>query len=178
MHSLVGGIYDTPHNQNQKGVSRYLNVDVNKQIEALNFLEKHLWKTQDWLMEKSLISQIKGEGVLNTLQGLQLSAFNRMLNSDKLNRMLSSKESLNGNGLSVSGLIDNLFESIIRKQSAIDLSEKRLQIHFVSRLDQLLEDEKLNPTIKSKLLETKNEIHKFAKRKSGAHYKYLKSISK
>ena len=66
-------------------------------------------------MEKNLISQIKGEGVLNTLQGLQLSAFNRMLNSDKLNRMLSSKESLNGNGLSVSGLIDNLFESIIRK---------------------------------------------------------------
>ena len=40
------------HNQNQKGVSRYLNVDVNKQIEALNFLEKHLWNTQDWLMEK------------------------------------------------------------------------------------------------------------------------------
>ena len=178
VHSLVGGIYDTPHNQNQKGVSRYLNVDVNKQIEALNFLEKHLWNTQNWLMEKNLISQIKGEGVLNTLQGLQLSAFNRMLNSDKLNRMLSSKESLNGNGLSVSGLIDNLFESIIRKQSVIDLSEQRLQIHFVSRLDQLLEDEKLNPTIKSKLLETKNEIHKFAKRKSGAHYKYLKSISK
>ena len=45
------------------------------------------------------------------------------------------------------------------------------------RLDQLLEDDKLNPTIKSKLLETKKEIHKFAKRKSGAHYKYLKTIS-
>ena len=128
-------------------------------------------------MEKNLISQIKGEGILNTLQGLQLSAFNRMLNSDKLNRMLSSKESLNGNGLSVSSLIDNLFESIIRKPSNADLSEQRLQIHFVSRLDQLLDDEKLNPTIKSKLLETKNEIHKFAKKKSGAHYKYLKSIS-
>ena len=77
----------------------------------------------------------------------------------------------------ISSLIDNLFESIIRKQSNADLSEQRLQIHFVSRLDQLLDDEKLNPTIKSKLLETKNEIHKFAKRKSGAHYKYLKAIS-
>ena len=75
-------------------------------------------------------------------------------------------------------MIDNLFESIIRRPSDADLSEQRLQINFVLRLDQLLEDEKLNPAIKSKLLETKNESHKFAKRTSGAHYKYLTSISR
>ena len=177
VHSLIGGIYDTPHNENQKGVIRYLNVNVDKQIEALNFLEKNLWNTQFWLMDKDLISQIKGEGVLNTLQGLQLSAFNRLLNVNKLNRMLSAKESLSGNTLSVNALIDNLFETIIKKPINTDLSQQRLQIHFVERIRLLLEDEKLNPAIKSVLLETKHKIHKFAKRKSGAHYKYLKIIS-
>ena len=177
VHSLVGGIYDTPHNQNQKEVIRYVNVDKNKQIEALRFLEKNLWNTQNWLMEKELISQIKGEGVLNSLQSIQLSAFNRFLNEDKLNRMLSAENSLKGNALPVNGLIDNLFHTLIKKPKDPDLSEQRLQIHFVERIDFLLKDDELNPAIKSTLLETKKKIYKFAKRKTGAHFKYLKSIS-
>ena len=177
VHSVVGGIYDTPHNKNQDGVIRYVNVGINKQKEALQFLEKNLWNTQKWLMDKNLVSQIKGEGVLNSIQGLQISAFNRFLNEDKLNRMLSAENSLKGNALSVNGLIDNLFHTLIKKVKDPDLSEQRLQIHFVERIDFLLKDDVLNPAVKSKLLETKNKIHKFAKRKTGAHFKYLKSIS-
>ena len=175
--NLVGGIYDTPHNENQKGVVRYVNVDVNKQMEALKFMEKNLWNTQNWLMDKSLISQIKGEGVLGSIQGLQLSAFNRLLSVTKLNRILSAGESLEGDALSAKGLIDSLFETIVKKPERPDLSEQRLQIHFVERIDELMDEEKLNPTIKSLLLDTKNKIHKFAKRSGGSHYKYLKTIS-
>ena len=175
--NLVGGIYDTPHNENQKGVVRYVNVDIDKQMEALNFMEKNLWNTQNWLMDKSLISQIKSEGVLGLLQGLQLSAFNRILSISKLNRMLSAGESLEGDPLSVQGLIDSLFETIVKKPENPDLSEQRLQIHFVQRIDELMGEEKLNPSIKSFLLDTKNKIHKLAKRKGGSHYKYLKTIS-
>ncbi len=175
--NLVGGIYDTPHNENQKGVVRYVNVDINKQMEALKFMEKNLWNTQNWLMDKSLISQIKGEGVLGSLQGLQLSAFNRLLSVTKLNRILSAGESLEGDALSAKGLIDSLFETIVKKPERPDLSEQRLQIHFVERIDELMDEEKLNPTIKSLLLDTKNKIHKFAKRNGGSHYKYLKTIS-
>ena len=175
--NLVGGIYDTPHNENQNGVVRYVNVDIDKQMEALNFMEKNLWNTQNWLMDKSLISQIRAEGVLGLLQGLQLSAFNRILSVSKLNRMLSAGESLEGNPLSVQGLIDNLFETIVKKPENPDLSEQRLQIHFLQRIDELMGEEKLNPSIKSFLLDTKNKIHKLAKRKGGSHYKYLKSIS-
>ena len=184
VHSLIGGIYDTPHNENQKGAIRYVNVDINKQIEALRFLEKNLWNTQSWLMDSKLISQIKGEGVLNSIQGLQLSALNRLLNYDKLNLMLSAKESLEGNALSVSGLIDDLLQTIIESPNNPDLSEQRLQLYFVERIDILMSEEKLNPSIKSILMESKNNIHSFAKRKSRlskgivkSHYKYLKTIS-
>ena len=184
VHSLIGGIYDTPHNENQKGAIRYVNVDINKQIEALRFLEKNLWNTQSWLMDSKLISQIKGEGVLNSIQGLQLSALNRLLNYDKLNRMLSAKESLEGNALSVSELIDNLLQTIIEAPNNPDLSEQRLQLYFVERVDILMNEEKLNPSVKSILMESKNNIHSFAKRKSRlskgivkSHYKYLKTIS-
>ena len=175
--NLVGGIYDTPHNENQKGVVRYVNVDIDKQLQALKFMEKNLWNTQNWLMDKSLISQIKAEGVLGSLQGLQLSAFNRILSVSKLNRMLSARESLEGDPLSVEELIDNLFKTIVKKPENPDLSEQRLQINFVERIDELMGEEKLNPSIKSSLLDTKYKIHKLAKRRGGSHYKYLKSIS-
>ena len=140
-------------------------------------MEKNLWSTQKWLMDKSLISQIKGDGVLGSLQGLQLSAFNRLISVSKLNRILSAGKSLEGNALSVEGLIDNLFEAIIKKPKSPDISKQRLQIHFVERIDELIDEERLNPTIKSHLLYTKNKIHKFAKRGGGSHYKYLKTIS-
>jgi len=174
---LVGGIYDTPHNENQKGVIRYVNVDIDKQIEALKFMEKNLWKTQNWLMDKTIISQIKSEGILSSLQALQLSAFNGILSVSKLNRMLSAGESLEGNPLSVEGLINNLFETILKNPENPDLSEQRLQIHFVQRIDELMGEEKLNPSVKSLLLDTKNKIYKLAKRGGGSHFKYLKSIS-
>ena len=175
--NLVGGIYDTPHNENQKGVVRYVNVDIDKQLQALKFMEKNLWNTQNWLMDKSLISQIKAEGVLGSLQGLQLSAFNRILSVSKLNRMLSARESLVGDPLSFEELIDNLFKTIVKNPENPDLSEQRLQINFVERIDELMGEEKLNPSIKSSLLDTKYKIHKLAKRRGGSHYKYLKSIS-
>ena len=184
VHNLIGGIYKTPHNSNQEETSTYLNVDSKKQMEALSFLEKNLWNTQNWLMKSEMISQIKGEGVLNSIQGLQIGALNRLLNTDKLNRMLSSKQTLKGDALSVNELIENLFETLIKKPSNPDVSEQRLQLYFVERIDMLMEEKDINPTIKSFLLQIKNDIYSFAKRLSRSsnvlsksHYKYLKSIT-
>ena len=184
VHSLVGGIYDTPHNVNQKNAVRYVNVDIKKQIDALRFLDDNLWNTQDWLMDSNLISQIKDEGVLNSIQGLQLSALNRFLNTEKLNRILSSKESLGGNGLSADKLIEHLFQSLFINPKIPDLSEQRLQLYFVERIDVLMDEEKLNPSIKGFLMNTKNKINSLAKKRSRlgklnkqVHYRYLKTIS-
>jgi hypothetical protein len=184
VHNMIGGIYNTPHNSNQKGVVTYLNVDISNQKEALNFLETNLWKTQKWLMNKEVVSQIKGEGVLNSIQELQISALNKFLNEKKLNRMLSAQKSLKGKALSVDQLLDNLFEVLVNKLSQPDLFEQRLQLHFVERINILMNEKELNPTIKGLLLKLKNDFHILAKRKSRfskgkikAHYNYLKKLS-
>ena len=184
VHNMIGGIYNTPHNSNQKGVITYLNVDISNQKEALNFLETNLWKTQKWLMNKEVVSQIKGEGVLNSIQELQISALNKFLNEKKLNRMLSAQKSLKGKALSVDQLLDNLFEVLVNKLSQPDLFEQRLQLHFVERINILMNEKELNPTIKGLLLKLKNDFHILAKRKSRfskgkikAHYNYLKKLS-
>jgi len=185
VHSLIGGIYNTPHNFNQKGVSTYENVDFSKQNEALNFLEDNLWKTQKWLMETELVSQIRGEGVLNSMQDLQISALNRFLNTDKLNKMLSAQESLTGEALTIEQLFENLFSVLFSKKPEPDFYEQRLQLHFIERLDVLMKEEKVNPITKGLLLDLKKKIKTYAsirsifsKENNIAHFKYLKKISK
>jgi hypothetical protein len=185
VHSLVGGVYNTPHNFNQKGVTTYENVDFTIQNEALKFLESNLWQTQKWLMETELISQIRDEGILNVMQSLQTNALNRFMNTDKLNRMLSSQETLMGEALTVEQLLDNLFSVLISKKPEPDFYEQRLQLHFMERINILNEEEKLNPVIKGLLLDLKKKIKTFASvrsvlsnEESRAHFKYLKEISK
>ena len=72
---MIGGVNETLMHKGQDNIP-FKNLDQQAQIQALNFLNTHLWKTQDWLMQKPLISKIKNEGVLKLLQNLQLSAFN------------------------------------------------------------------------------------------------------
>ena len=184
VHNIIGGIYNTTHNSNQLGVTTYLNTDVSKQKEALLFLEQNLWKTQGWLMKKELVSKIKGEGVLNSFQDLQIGALNRFLSVSKLNRMLSAQESLKGKALTVEQLLNSLFKTIATKPFSEDLFEQRLQLHFVDRINLLMTEKDLNPTVKGLLMELKNDFYSLSKRKGRfatgkkkAHFNYLKSLS-
>ena len=184
VHNIIGGIYNTTHNSNQLGVTTYLNTDVSKQKEALLFLEQNLWKTQGWLMKKELVSKIKEEGVLNSFQDLQTGALNRFLSVSKLNRMLSAQESLEGNALTVEQLLHSLFKTIATKPFSEDLFDQRLQLHFVDRINLLINEEDLNPTVKGLLMELKNDFYSLSKRKGRfatgkkkAHFNYLKSLS-
>jgi len=184
VHNVVGGIYNTTHNSNQAGVTTYLNTDVSKQKEALLFLDQNLWKTQDWLMKKKLVSKIKEEGVLASFQNLQIGALNRFLSVDKLNRMLSAQESLLGNALTVEQLLNSLFKTIATKPFSEDLFEQRLQLHFIDRINLLMTEKDLNPTVKGLLMELKNDFYllskrkgRFANGKKRAHFNYLKNLS-
>jgi len=184
VHNVVGGIYNTTHNSNQAGVTTYLNTDVSKQKEALLFLDQNLWKTQDWLMKKKLVSKIKEEGVLASFQNLQIGALNRFLSVDKLNRMLSAQESLLGNALTVEQLLNSLFKTIATKPFSEDLFEQRLQLHFIDRINLLMTEKDLNPTVKGLLMELKNDFYSLSKRKvrfangkKRAHFNYLKNLS-
>tara|TARA_B110000858_G_scaffold160291_1_gene184294 strand:+ start:595 stop:2820 length:2226 start_codon:yes stop_codon:yes gene_type:complete len=184
VHNLVGGVYKTLHNSNQKGITTYFNVDVSNQKEALVFLEQNLWNTQKWLMSKNLVSQIKEEGVLSSIQDLQISALNKFLNVKKLNTLMSTQTSLKGNGMTVKELVDNLFKVLIVKRAKPDLFEQRLQLHFVEKINSLMKEKELNSTIKGILLDSKNDLHSLSKRRlifskgeKKVHFSYLKKLS-
>lgn len=179
---MVGGVNETLLNKGQDNIP-YKNVDCEEQRLALSFLDVHLWTTQNWLMQKSLISKIKEEGVLKLLQNLQLSALNRILSVENLNRILSSHSTLVGQGLHPDGILDHFFLQFIINPASADDSFKTLQIRYVEQILELSEEKDLNPIIKTSLEAFKKEIHRIAKKrsKSGTNekknqYSYLKNL--
>ena len=184
VHSMIGGVYQTKHHTNQTNTVTYQNVERAKQLAALDFLKSNLWQTQNWLMDNRIISEIKGEGGLISLQNLQRSALNRLLSVKRLNRILSANTTLMGQGMEASELLNHLYADLMTAPKNLDLSQKSLQIHFATHLKSLLKEDKLNPTIKADVQGLLGKIEKLAKKKSKTanqssknHFNYLKEVA-
>ena len=91
---------------------------------------------------------------------------------------------MKGKGFSVKQILNTLYNDFYIKTTQPDLFQMGLQIHFVERIEFLLNQKNLSSTIKSDLLQTKKDIFNFAKkqskkssRKFKSHYVYLKMVS-
>src|SRR6056300_1571015 len=179
----LGGVNEILINKGQENTP-YKNLNKAKQFDALSFLDEHLWKTQAWLLDPSIISKIKENGSLEMIQNLQKSALSGILSSKKLNRMLSTNTTLTGEGLSPDELIHSLHSSLFAETILLDDSFLALQIHLVNHLITLYEDEKLNPRIKTTVSAQIKELNSLAKKKMKSgnklqknHFEYLYKLS-
>ncbi|MDC3218491.1 zinc-dependent metalloprotease, partial [Flavobacteriaceae bacterium] len=180
---MVGGVNETLMRKGQD-YTPYKNLDQALQRQALDFLHVNLWDTQNWLIQKSLVSKIKDEGSLKLIQNLQMSALFRILSVNNLNRIISSHNTLVGQGLHPDEILDHFFIHLIVQTNTLDDSFKTLQIRFAERIQELSKEEELNPRIKTSLEAFKKEIYSIAKKRSKAgtkvekiHYTYLTKLT-
>ncbi len=164
--NIIGGVNETLMNKGQNSIP-YKNVSKDKQLRALNSLDRNLWKTQYWLMPKELISKIESKGILEKITNLQKSALYRILSTKSLNRILSVESSLEGNPIGLYSLINTLQRDIILNKSNPDLYERNLQKNYVMRIIELSKDQKLNP-----------EILGYLHKKIGQMESYFKNLKK
>ncbi len=183
---VIGGINQTLINTNQNDSYTYVNVDKQEQIRALNFLDKELWETPTWLLNKDIISQFNNSDGLFKIEGMHERALNSLLSFRRLNRMLSSDNSIKGNALKYYELFDNLYESVFQKINPTDQIKRNLQISFAQKIIELITNEDLKEGIKSKALSVKQKINKISYRKSKSsnsdiakdHFNYLVFLTK
>ena len=178
---VIGGVNQTLINTNQDGSYTYVNVNKHEQIKALDFLDKELWATPLWLLNKDIISQFNNSDGLYKIEAMHERALSSLLSNTRLNRMLSSDNSIKGDALKYYELFDNLFESIFQKVVPTDQIKRNLQISFTKKISELITEEDLKDVIKSKALSIKQKINKISDRKSRSsnadlvkdHYNYL-----
>ena len=178
---IIGGVNQTLINTNQSGSFTYKNVDKQFQIRALNFLDTELWKTPIWLLDKDIVSQINNTDGLYKIETLHERSINSLLSNYRLNRMLSSENSIVGEGLKYNELFDLLYESIFEKINPTNQIDRNLQLSFTKKIISLIEEKDLKDAIKAKALSIRGEINKLSNKKSRSssnnilknHYDYI-----
>ena len=178
---IIGGVNQTLINTNQSGSFTYKNVDKQFQIRALNFLDTELWKTPIWLLDKDIVSQINNTDGLYKIETLHERSINSLLSNYRLNRMLSSENSIVGEGLKYNELFDLLYESIFEKINPTNQIDRNLQLSFTKKIISLIEEKDLKDAIKAKALSMREEINKLSNKKSRSssnnilknHYDYI-----
>ena len=98
-------------NTNQTENYTYKNVDRYNQIRALSFLDQELWQSPIWLLNKEIISQTNNVDGLYRVERIQERAINSLLSNYRLNRMLSSFNSIKGEALTYNDLFCLLYTS-------------------------------------------------------------------
>ena len=176
---MIGGVNETLLTKGQYAMP-YQNLAAAEQLQALRFLDQNLWKTPYWLIDKKLISKIGAQNALGSMQNIQWAALKRILSTERLNRMLSNQTALQGQALTIDGLLDYFYTSFFDNAPVLDDSFMALQFQLVSHLKQLKGEEKLNPRIRSSAGVLLEKIDKVAGKKKNTgtqldknHYRSL-----
>ena len=182
--SIIGGVNQTLMNKGQSAIP-YKNVSKDQQLRAINFLYENLWSSPIWLYDKKVISKIKSDGALILISNLQKSVFNRILSVKKLNTMISTENTLEGNGLSVFELIERLTNNLTSDLVKPDILQRELQKNLVNHFKLLIEDEKLSNEVKGFIQNKNKYLLKYfrSKKRSNSqthkiHYQYCYNLLK
>ena len=137
----IGGIYKYSKTTDQDGVV-FSNVDKDYQKNSLAFLNKQLFETPEWLIDKDIIARTEFNGVTERIRGIQVRTLNNVLDLTRMMRMIDN-ETLNGSdAYSVISMMTDLRDGIwseLNRGRSIDAYRRNLQRAHVERLATLME---------------------------------------
>lgn len=140
----VGGIEWTPSVVEQ-GKAVYAYTPRQKQKTAIQFLQKQLFTTPDWLIDRNLFSLI-GTSQINIITGAQKAALGRLLNTRTLSNLVQFTMFEPDHAYTVPAMLDDLKNGIwseLKTHQAIDIYRRNLQKAYVESLIALVKPSKI-----------------------------------
>ena len=136
----VGGVYEHYKTAEQEGAV-YTHVPRKKQVDALTFLDKELFQTPSWLIDKAIFERIEYSGSVERIRGLQERTLKNLLSLGKMARLIEN-ETLNGSeAFKLTDLTTALRTSIwseLKRGEKIDTYRRNLQRAHIDRLFYLM----------------------------------------
>ena len=144
--SNIGGVYEYYKTSDQKGAV-YTHVPKSTQKRAMLFLNKELFATPKWLINKNIFNKIEYSGAIERVRKLQVRTLNRVLKPGRLARMIEN-ETLNGkNSYTLLSMMSDLRRGVwseLYSRKSIDTYRRNLQRAYLNQMDYLLNKAK-NP---------------------------------
>jgi hypothetical protein len=83
----IGGVVWTRRSQSQDGPP-YIPVPQAIQRRAMDYLNRQVFQTPEWMLDRDLLYRIQDSGTPDRIQQLQAGALNRVLDVDRMKRLI------------------------------------------------------------------------------------------
>ncbi|MBD0288285.1 MAG: zinc-dependent metalloprotease, partial [Flavisolibacter sp.] len=135
----IGGIQETFKSVEENG-NVYEPTPRATQKDAVAWLNKFVFTTPDWLLDKNILNKIS-DPVNNNINTLQSNVLGSLLSTVRLNRMLESANRFGNASYNVLELLSDVKKGIwqeLRTGSVIDMYRRNLQKNYVDRIIALI----------------------------------------
>ena len=139
----LGGVVRTRKRQGQDGVP-YAMVERDRQQRALEYLNRQVFATPEWLLEADILDRFQGTGAVELVRTRQTQALGQVLNVDRMKRLVEQEAFNGGDAYSLGEMLDDLRAGVwseVASGSATDAYRRNLQRAWLVRMGELMEDE-------------------------------------
>lgn len=144
----IAGIMETPKTQEQAGPVYEL-VSKAKQKEALDFLQKQLFNTPNWLLDQQVFDKT-GQSGLTIVGSVQDNILNRILSTRTLTKLVEAEASAGKKAYGILEYMGDLKSGIwseLTTKKPIDIYRRNLQKTYVNTLIGILNPPSANAAI-------------------------------
>lgn len=179
--TIVGGVYNYQKTSDQEGAV-YTHVEKARQVEAVRFLNKQIFQTPSWLLDKEILARTQSNGVVERIRRLQVSTLNRLFESDRLHRMMENEALNGGSAYTMLSLFDDTSKGVFAELNSganIDAYRRNLQRAYVDKMKGLMElkedkydQSDIKAMARGTLMELHKQLKKSVKKQSNTTSKY------
>jgi len=146
----VGGVYENYHSVEEPG-DVFVPAPKAKQQEAVAFLNKQLFRTPEWLLDKNILNKISNPNNGDPVGSLQTGVLNSLMGASRLNSILQSAGRFGDSKVyTVEELLSDVRKEIwkeLNTHATIDVYRRNLQKAYVEALISLANPTPPQPTM-------------------------------
>jgi hypothetical protein len=138
--SNVGGVYETYKSVEQPG-DVYEPTPKERQKEAVAFLNKQLYETPTWLLDRSILNKITSPTNNERIQTIQTGSLNNLLDGQRLFRLAAAANRFGANTYTIDEMMDDVRKGVwseLSTKKPIDPYRRNLQKAYAEKLIDIL----------------------------------------
>jgi hypothetical protein len=139
--SNIGGVYEHYKAAGQEGAV-YTPVTKAHQKNALRFINKELFETPTWLIDKNIANKTQFSGTGERIRTLQVRTLNRILKPGRMVRLVENETMNYSKAYTLLEMMNDLRRGVWRElysaNKAVDPYKRNLQRAYLDRMDFLL----------------------------------------
>lgn len=136
----VAGVYEDHKTYDQEGVV-YSPTPADRQRAAMEWMGDYVFETPDWIIRHDILNRIEGVGVMDRIRSIQVNGLNRVLDFQRMARLLEAEAVVEGDVYTVRELLDDVRVGVFHELNSaepIDPFRRNLQRAWVDRMETIM----------------------------------------